>query len=285
MTFEGRAVAALLPRLLPLLDGTRTSAELAEELGVAIAPAIDKALSLLDANRLLVDGAAEAEVGRDVVTAAAFAARVTRRTTEGDAARAIGRASVAVMGSGPAASELRRQLRRLGVGTVTRAPLDGEPADDALVVAVPGAADVRALERLNRRELERGAAWLQVLPFDGRSLVVGPLFVPGHSACRRCYVLRRAACSGYEDDFDRVERAPLLAAAPPLLASLGAALAATIALRWVAALDPTLPGRCYALECGVVLRLSHQHVLRVPRCPACGEPERAVPSPWFDGAS
>ena len=119
MTFEGRAVEALLPRLLPLLDGTRTSAELAEELGVAIAPAIDKALSLLDANRLLVDGAAEAEVGRDVVTAAAFAARVTRRTTEGDAARAIGRASVAVMGSGPAASELRRQLRRLGVGTVT----------------------------------------------------------------------------------------------------------------------------------------------------------------------
>ena len=127
--------------------------------------------------------------------------------------------------------------------------------------------------------------WLQVLPFDGRLVVVGPLFVPGVSACRQCYVLRRAACSGYDDDFDIVERVPARAAAPAPLASLSAALASLLALRWVTTRDPALPGRLYAVEVGVVLRLSHDHVLRVPRCPVCGSPEQAVPSPWFEATT
>ena len=282
VTFEGRAAGALLPRLLPLLDGTRTTDELAEELGPAIAPAIEQALSLLDAHRLLVDGAPEPADGGDVAAAAAFVAASTRRTTEAEAARAIAEARVSVVGSGAAAPDVEAQLRRLGIGTVEPTPFDADVLTDAFVVATPAADEIQQLQHLNRRALDVDAAWLQLLPFDGRALVVGPLFAPGHSACRTCYVLRRGACSGYEEDFIVVDRVPVRSAAPPFLTALGAALAASIALRWITALDPTLPGRLYALECGTVLRLTHERVLRVPRCPACGAPERAVPSPWFD---
>ena len=189
---------------------------------------------------------------------------------------------MSLVGSGAAAPDLDVQLRRLGIERVETASIDADVPAGSLVVAVPAAAEVHELERLNGRALELNVPWLQVLPFDGRFLVVGPLFVPGLSACRSCYLLRRGACSGFEGDFTVVDRVPLRAAAPPFLASFGAALAASVALRWLTALDPTLPGRLYAIECGTVLRLTHERVLRVPRCADCGAPERAVPSPWFD---
>jgi bacteriocin biosynthesis cyclodehydratase domain-containing protein len=285
VTFEGRAAEALLPRLLPLLDGTRTAADLADELGPAIAPAIDQALSLLHAHHLLGDRALDPDEQRDAGAAATFVAAVTRRTTAVEAGRAIASARVAVMGAGAARPDVVLQLERLGIRKVEPLALDDAVPPETLVLAVPTADEVTGLEHVNRGALDASCAWLQLLPFDGRFLVVGPLFVPGLSGCRACYALRRGACSGYEEDFTVIDRVPVRASAPAFLTSLGAALAASIALRWVAALDPTLPGRLYTLECGAVLRLTHERLLRVPRCPACGAPERAVPSPWFDGGS
>jgi bacteriocin biosynthesis cyclodehydratase domain-containing protein len=78
-----------------------------------------------------------------------------------------------------------------------------------------------------------------------------------------------------------VEKSPPRAPSPLPLAAIAGALAALVALRWLATGEPTLPGRFYALDVGTILRLSHEHLLRVPRCPACGPPPRAVPSPWF----
>ena len=143
--------------------------------------------------------------------------------------------------------------------------------------------ELEGLGPLNRRRLDDDGAWMQVLPYDGRHLVVGPLFLPDASACRACYLARRGACSGYEEDFARIEAAPVRASAPPSLAAAAAAIAAVVALRWSTIRDATLPGRLYALDPGPVLRLSHHRVLRVPRCPECG-PTRAVPSPWHQAA-
>jgi bacteriocin biosynthesis cyclodehydratase domain-containing protein len=126
---------------------------------------------------------------------------------------------------------------------------------------------------------------LQLLPFDGRRVVVGPLFVPGTTGCHRCFVMRRAACSGYEEDFDVVEAAPLRAVAPSAVATVAAALGAVVALRWSTTHDPSLPGSFYALEVGTILTLSHHRLLRVPRCTSCGPPARAVPSPWHQAAA
>ncbi len=285
VTFEGRAVETLLPRLLPLLDGTRTVDDLSCELGDRISPAIEHALSLLGSNRLLVEGADVDGAAEELTAAAAFAVAVTRRSTEESAARCITESHVTVLGAGGGAAEVSRQLRQMGVGRVTLGPVDSEPAEEAFVVAAPASDELTFLGRLNERALERRVPWLQLLPFDGRTVVAGPLFLPGESACRTCFVLRRGACSGYEDDFDLVEREPVRVSAPAALASIGAGLAALIALRWIASADPTLPGRFYALDSGSILRLSHDQLLRVPRCHACGPPRRAAPSPWFEETS
>jgi bacteriocin biosynthesis cyclodehydratase domain-containing protein len=111
--------------------------------------------------------------------------------------------------------------------------------------------------------------------------VIGPLFLPGHTACHACYQLRRGACSNYEADYERVATAPARAPFPLALVAATAGLAATLAIRWLATRDPALPGRFYALETGPVLALSCHNVLRVPRCPACSPADRAMPAPWY----
>ena len=282
VTLEGRAVQALLPRLLPLLDGTRTVDEVVEALGRPVAPAVDRALGLLAENRLLVDGVHREPDADPVTAAASFAAAVTRHTTQADARGALTRATVVVAGTGSAAAEIRRQLRRIGIGSVHKLAFGDMPEGDAFLVAAPRRDEVTRLAALNAAALELRLPWLQVLPFDGRLLIVGPLFLPGASACRACYLLRRGACSGYEDDFDRLEREPVRAPSPPPLDTFAAALAALLTLRWLTTCDPSLPGRFYLVETGSIVRLSYDHVLRVPRCATCGVPERAIPSPWFE---
>jgi bacteriocin biosynthesis cyclodehydratase domain-containing protein len=281
VTLEGRAAATLLPALLPLLDGTRTVDELIEELGAVTEPAVANALGLLARHGLLLDGSPRLGVDEPpgAVAAAVFVASTTRRTSPREARGALAAAKVAVAGSGAAAPELARLIGDAGVGTVRRTPLTDTACD--VLAAVPAADEVEALDELNRRCLRSGRSWLQVLPADGRLVVVGPLFLPGLSACHACYRLRRGACSDFEDDFETVDATPSRAASPRALVSAVAGIATLLLVRWLAARDPSLPGRFYAFETGAVLGLSHHHVLRVPRCPACGDAATPLPAPWY----
>ena len=281
VTLEGRAATLLLPRLLPLLDGTRTAAQIAEALGPAAGPAVSKALSMLAGERLLVEGpTALGDVDARTATAT-FAVGVTGRSTQAAAVESLASARVAVLGSSATARELRRLHGRSGI-RVDALPIDAEPSDVALVVAAPEPTELEELDRLNDHARRCRQPWLQVLPYDGRFAVAGPLFLPDETACRTCWVTRRAACSGYEDDFQLVEALPVRAAATAAVATLGAALAVVLAVRWLATGDPTLPGRFYALETRTILRLRYERLLRVPRCPTCGPARQAIPSPWFD---
>ncbi len=283
VTLEGVAARARLPRLLPLLDGTRTRDDLAGALGHAAAPAVDNALTLLAEHELLVEGPALAE-GRPAAAAATFAAAVAGSAAPAAAADALESACVAVLGSGPIAGELSRLLSLSG-SRVETLSLDREPATGSFVVAAPGHDDHDALPGLNALALRRGDPWLQVLPYDGRFVIAGPVFVPGSSACHACFVTRRAAASGYDEDFDVVERTTSRAPLPAPLVAVAAGLAAVLAVRWLTMADPTLPGRFYALEAGPVLGLRFDRLLRVPRCAACGPHAQAVPSPWFETAA
>lgn len=284
VTLEGAAARALLPRLLPLLDGTRTREELETTLGPVAAPAVDNALALLAEHRLLVDGPT-VDGGRPVVAAATFAAAVAGSTTPAVAVDVLESARVAVVGSGSIASELARLLPLSGLPRVETLSLDSEPGEGSFIVAAPEHDDLDALSSLNDLTLRRREPWLQVLPYDGRFVIAGPVFVPGTSACHTCFVTRRAAASGFDEDFDLVEHAPRRAPLPAPLVSIAAGLAAILAVRWLTTADPTLPGRFYALEAGVVLGLRFERLLRVPRCAACGPHAQAVPSPWFEAVA
>jgi bacteriocin biosynthesis cyclodehydratase domain-containing protein len=280
VVLEGAAVRRLLPHLLPLLDGTRTAAEVAAVLGPEAAPAVESALALLGSRGLLTQGPGLDRAAVTAVTAHELAAgsAVSPRV----AANRLETARVGVAGDSRVAVETARLLARAGVGAIVPRRLD-EPGDDDLLVAAPAPEEVAArLGRCNELALEEARPWLQVLPFDGRMAAVGPLFLPGETACHGCYRLRRSASLAFGDLDRLLEPEPVRAPAGPALEAVVAGLAATVALRWVVLRDPRVPGVLHAVEPDA-LQVTRHAVLRVPRCPACSGADRlAPPAPWFD---
>ena len=279
VVFEGAAATALLPRLLPLLDGGRTVPEIAAALGPASLPAVEHALRQLAGRRLLDEGPAPALARPLRETVAMLAAEA--ELPAAIVAERLAAARVAVLGSSRCAADAAILLAEAGVAVAR--PRRWRDARGDFVLAAPSRAEAGALRRLDRRLLRRGVAWLPVPPYDGRTQVVGPLIVPGETACFCCYRLRRAAASGYGEELLALERAAVAAPSLAPLDRLAAELAVLAALRWLGTRDARLPGRLQtvALERGAVVD-SHL-VLRVPRCPSCsGLAGLAPPLPWFD---
>jgi len=270
---NGRAVRALLPTLIPLLDGTRTVQEIVGILGAAAEAPIASALALLDDHGLLVEGPGRESAG------ACYVAAVCSSTPDA-VSSALASSRVAILGSAPTAAEVSSLLESAGAIETTSAPIDDPETEADLIVAAPAAEEVEHLAGLNGGRLRDATPWLVLLPTDGRFAAVGPLYVPGQTACHACYLLRRGATSGYEQDFALLERRPVRAPMPAAANTIAAGLAALICLRWLGARDPTLPGVLYALELQGPFALTRHRVLRVPRCPACAVLS-PPPSPWF----
>jgi bacteriocin biosynthesis cyclodehydratase domain-containing protein len=187
-----------------------------------------------------------------------------------------------VAGRAPAADDVARLLAAGGPADVRRGGLELFHAEDLdLVVVAPERHETDLLSGANERALAVERPWLQLVPHDGRVVVVGPVYLPGRSACHECYRLRRAAGSDYEEDFELVEHTPGRSASPAALVAVSAGLAALLALRWLATRDVSVPGRAYSIATRSLLELESHRVLRVPRCPACSPAEAALPSPWY----
>jgi bacteriocin biosynthesis cyclodehydratase domain-containing protein len=276
VVLEGAAVRILLPRLLPLLDGTHCVDDLAERLGNAARPAIVAALELLAERGLVIDGP-DAPVR---VREAAHAVAAAYGLAPAVAAARLGAASVALVGGATCLGEIARLLCAAGVAEVRRGSWRGRGRADLAVVA-PAADELDRLHAWNQVAFDRNARWLLVRPYDGRFASVGPLIVPGQSCCYECTVLRRGANGGYADEFADVEVAPVAARADAGFQALVAGLAAHLVVRWTAGRDKTLPGALFTLEAQPALKLAEHHVLRVPRCETCSGAARAAPRlPW-----
>lgn len=283
LALDGAAVRELLPRLLPLLDGTRTVAEIVSAAGAPAEPAIVKALVLLRAHGLLVDGP-PGHSGLALHETVNFLAAGSG-VPPGVVAGRLLDAKVGVVGDAPAADEAARILRRAGVVRLERRGWADADAGDDLVLAAPAPAEVRAVSAWNDAALAAGLRWLQLLPFDGAFAAIGPLYLPGETACYACYRLRRAACLDLGRTADELDAVPVRAGGGPAVSVAAGAIAAVHALRWLTTGDPSLPGVLYALEGPGGLRLTRHLVLRVPRCPACSASAWAsAPLPWFQAA-
>lgn len=281
ISFDGKAAGLLLPSLLPLLDGSHTVHEIVETLGAAVAPATRKALELLNERGTLLEGPQPSRDGGPEVEAAVFVAAFGWVPPAEALARLSG-SRVAIGGHGPVATELLRALSSVGLESAQAVEIDDPTVEAELLIVAPAVDELERLRSVNERQLQRNAPWLQVLPNDGRMVAIGPVFVPGVSACHACYRIRRAAGSGFEDEFELVESTQPNAGSPSPVTMVAAGIAGMLALRWLGGRDPTLPGRFYSLETGVLLGLRHHLVLRVPRCPACGAADAPMPSPWFN---
>jgi bacteriocin biosynthesis cyclodehydratase domain-containing protein len=276
VVLEGGAVRALLPALLPLLDGTRTVDDLAARLGPPVRAAIDAAVDLLRQRGVVVDGPDAAGDLRDAGRAAAAACRLAPAT----AAERLRSATVGIAGSGDARLELVRLLGASGLRRLVRLRWSSRRRVE-LAILVPAADELDRLPAWNRMALATNSPFLLVRPWDGRMAAVGPLVLPGQTCCYACLLLRRAANSAYGDDLADVEATPLAAAPDRALEAMTAALATNLAVRWLVGRDRTVPGVLYTIEMQPELRLRAHLVLRVPRCPACSIAEHAAPPlPW-----
>lgn len=160
----------------------------------------------------------------------------------------------------------------------SEADLDGAIEDTDLVICCLDASQSNTIYKLNRVCLASGQQWIMCAP-SGAEVVVGPLFVPGRSACYLCYRMRTIACAGNPEDAykyerrldarkqdDSGERANLVFGAG--LAANLVALEAVKVLSGV--LDSALVGRILTIRL-TDLAVERHAVLRKPWCPACFE--------------
>ena len=289
VVLEGAALKRFVPALLPLLDGTRKLDDIVAQLGPPAQPAIEQALAVLAARGLLTEGPPLDDLPEPfALSAEGLSAARRDGSSPHEVRRRLGEARVAVAGAPRLAATLARELQRAGVGRVDHVGWEATRLDRThdVAVAAAGPHEVVELTDWDRRRSDDRVAWLALPPFDGRLAPIGPLVVPGETACLACYRLRRAATSDCRDELRALEHTPSSARAATALESLVAGVATLALLRYLAGLDPTLPGSFYALDAGVPLSLSRHRVLRVPRCPACSQmDELAAPLPWFKEVS
>lgn len=128
---------------------------------------------------------------------------------------------------------------------------------------------------INRVALETGVPALFVAA-GGLRVTVGPLVVPGETACFMCWRMRElataedfAAAMGYEEQLDAARRSMPDRPTLPTLAPLAAGLAASEALKLLLAIGtPMLTSQVAAFD-ALSGRLTHHPVLFRPDCPVC----------------
>lgn len=240
-----------------------------------------------------------------------------RSVIGGRPVRALETTTVGLVGLGTVGTRLAAQLAELGVG---RVPLLASGAGTAQPAAVPAASVVERLDggledehgdealasllddsdlvvlaldgfrpsllhRLNRAAVAAGRPWLPVYA-DGSELIIGPLVVPGESACYNEHEIQHESSRAllreyqlYSEELTRRTADDL----PPLLAPY-AAIAASWAAIGIAPFlvdgASFLVGRAIRVDFER-LEITQEHVLRLPRCPVCTEHRPSFRHPFL----
>jgi bacteriocin biosynthesis cyclodehydratase domain-containing protein len=193
---------------------------------------------------------------------------------EVDARQADGRltaTTVHVLGTTPGALCDALHANGLRAAPSSMAVLREADPNNTLVVAESATAH-RTTESdlcaVNRFSLDHGLSWLPIGAYDGELIRVGPLIIPGQTACFDCTVTRLAANVEYSAHYRDVVLAMAAASAPAAVRSWAHSVAALSLLRWVGARDSSVPGTIHTLV-PRELSIRSATVFRVPRCPTC----------------
>jgi SagB-type dehydrogenase family enzyme len=271
---RGKSTRTLLPRVLPLLDGTRTLPALAEALADIPPQHVVSIVTLLYSRGLLEDGPAEAHPLPHV---ASFAGRYVDCSrinhNRGEALARLGAARVRVSGTHEVAAMLVRDLRDSGIDAVRaegrgvraegrgpRAEGDDE-ADVEVFVASGDFDDADAIDAITRNG---GRAYL--LSIGAREAQIGPLFLPGVTSCARCLVRNFGRPAGEAD---------------PLFARMAASLASLQifhALGRIASGSLHTSFRILGIEEDGTWIQDTRLATRTPGCAACGLGGDAMPA-------
>lgn len=189
--------------------------------------------------------------------------------------------SVATYGNGWAHDLVAESADLLGLRNVV--DVDAITADSLLIVA-SNLNDPTLFSQMNARAVGVGARVLFVHRNQGR-LVIGPLVIPGETACYACYLTRRRASAKFKDEFDshssmvvnpRARDNSPSAVAKGLCQSL---IALHMLSAAAGAYDLIEPGTIYSFDI-VTMEKLRQPILKVARCQVCsgygGSPKHAV---------
>jgi oxazoline/thiazoline synthase len=250
---------SLYELIAPLLDG-RPVEEVCAKLNGQITPArVFYTLAQLEKRGYLI----EAGDARPIAESALWG---EQQIDPVDAARRLADLPVAIRAVGAVdVAPLEGLLRTIGVRT------DGEPA---LIVAATDGYLRAELRVLNEQALKKQQPWLLVKPV-GRSVWLGPLFVPGKTGCWACLAERiegNAPILAYlESKRNHTGEASAHHAATPATLQAAWALTATTIASWIVCSDlPHLQGKIRSLD--VLTAESQTHTLaRLPSCSVCSE--------------
>ena len=202
---------------------------------------------------------------------------------------------------GPAPEALRREAEELRRGAAggfawrTREVRSTEPggyeagedAGDLLIVALDSW-DPALLQAFNEDCLRRGVPWLVVRAAGVREGIVGPLFVPGATACFVCLSERLRSNLAFHGEHDALAEHLLrerTGSRPSggLLAHFEvlAGLAVTEAVKLLTGIAAPRTAGAFLTFDPLSLETGLHPVLRVPRCPACA-PAVMAPFPWSE---
>ncbi|MEV4946234.1 nitroreductase family protein [Streptomyces sp. NPDC053755] len=260
---RGAAARELLPRMLPLLDGSRGHEDVADTLGIP-AGTVFKALSLLWTCGLVEEAASPERASRAAAVPAPladFLSRIGDSTGANhaweEALERLARARVEVFGTGPLADAARRHLAGSLVDTTAGTGTRPAPDSTLVVVAGPDPASSAALAA----SCARTGVPLIRLALTGRTAHLGPYVDLAFTPC--------LACRTAEDPAD--DRAPL-----PGDADLAAALFARDLFALLSRSTPSpLPSQWRTVDLADLSQQRRSAATR-PGCPHCsaapGEP-------------
>lgn len=255
--------------IVPLLDGRRSTDEIVDALANRVDGArVYYALMLLEKNGHVAERAPD--LPRETT---AFWQGLD--LTPNEAIEAVG----------------AKRVRVRTVGEADATPIVGALQSSQVVLTDDDTADfevavtddyLRAtLHELNAAALKSGRPWLLVR-LAGHEPWIGPLFVPGKTACYACLKTRlgrnRAVHRFVAGRQELPEPPPTAVASLPAIVNATAEMAAIETLKFLAGAGDGLAGKVLSMDTRTWT--SERHTLvRHPACPACGQAVTPEPAP------
>lgn len=292
-TLHDEAGDGILWRLVELLDGSRTVAEAAAECRTVNETEVREFVAELFDLGVLYDASDSASR-----YARHCGAEMDAQTTAYP--REI--ASLLVVGGGTLGTLAATSLADAGVENVTfvRPPGSGEvepsasgidtvqtaddeerlpslisPADFVLVVTEQPRSEL--CDEVSRAARSSETPWLSARA-SGSEAIVGPLVVPGTTACHECYRTRSAANASDVAAIEATRAGDARSPVPFGLRHVLVGLALDALGRFVYYGSERLPGRVERFDLGTGT-MESETVLPMPDCPVCGSSERAESVP------
>lgn len=310
---QGATVKQVFSQLLPLLDGQNTADTIAEKLsGVATPGLVRAVINKLQGAGIIEDAGGNENQGLSAEELDAYSSQLVfldLALETGSAVQAqllLKKARLSVIGEGQLATALALEAARAGVGRILGANIRSShsTSDANALVSFEGAgiesgnqqglearlesesptmlalavdrSEPAMIEAINKFSQSRGLSLLHCQS-NGTCATVGPLVVPGQTACLTCYRLRvNSHIEFYEQHRVWDEWVKLNGhhrARPgtlPALVNMTAAMATIEIVKHVTAVyEPEIYDKFVSINALTLEVISHQ-VLKLPRCPDCG---------------